>query len=101
MQATHPGDLAGHGRSFSKSLQATAKNLSPQPFVDGQTKDFLKGKLQENKLVLWRSSLEAAIYCALFHEIKRFLRTHTARYKYVTSRIHCCAFHMQIHLSVF
>lgn len=77
-------DLGSHGRSFTRSLQSTAKSLSPVTFVDGQTKEFLKNKLQENQLLLWRSCLEASIYCALLHEVKRFFRDRTTRYRHET-----------------
>lgn len=52
-------------------------------FVDGQTKDFLKSKLRDNQLLIWRSCVEASIYCAMFHEIKKFLKNRTANHRWV------------------
>jgi len=49
--------------------------------VDGQTKDFLKRKLHENQLLIWRSCVEGSIYVALFHEIKRLLKRKTSKHR--------------------
>ena len=64
-------------------LKENTRKLSPVTFVDGQTKDFLKGKLRENQLLIWRSCVEASIYCALFHETKKFLKARTANHRWV------------------
>jgi len=73
--------LAKQGQQFTTSFQNNTKKLSPVTFVDGQTKDFLKGKLHENQLLIWRSCVEASIYCVLFHEIKRLLKRKTTKYR--------------------
>ena len=64
-------------------LKENTKKLSPVTFVDGQTKDYLKGKLHDNQLLIWRSCVEASIYCAMFHEIKKFLKAKTANHRWV------------------
>ena len=61
--------------------------MSPVTFVDGQTKDYLKGKLHEKRLLLWRSCVEASLYCAVFHEVKRFLRDKTAKHRQAVCKI--------------
>jgi len=44
-------------------------------------KDFLKRKLHENQLLIWRSCVEGSIYVALFHEIKRLLKRKTSKHR--------------------
>lgn len=73
--------LARQSQNFTTSIQKTTKKMSPVTFVDGQTKDYLKGKLHEKRLLLWRSCVEASLYCAVFHEVKRFLRDKTAKHR--------------------
>ena len=73
--------MSKHGHNLTTSFQKNTKKLSPVTFVDGQTKDFLKGKLRENQLLLWRSSVEASIYCAIFHEVKRLCKAKTAKHR--------------------
>lgn len=71
--------LSKQADDFAKGV----KKLSPETFADDQMKDFLKGKLRENQLVIWRSCLEAAIYCALFAEAKKAIKQQTARFRRV------------------
>lgn len=73
--------VAKQGQQFTTSFQKNTKKLSPVTFVDGQTKDFLKRKLHENQLLIWRSCVEGSIYVALFHEIKRFLKKKTSKHR--------------------
>ena len=75
------GALSKHGHQLTTSFQQTTKKLSPVTFVDGQTKDFLKNKLHENQLLIWRSCVEASIYCALFHEVKRLFKHKTRKHR--------------------
>ncbi|KAL0055723.1 hypothetical protein WJX82_003746 [Trebouxia sp. C0006] len=73
--------LTKQGQQFTTSFQKNTKKLSPVTFVDGQTKDFLKRKLHENQLLIWRSCVEGSIYVALFHEIKRLLKRKTSKHR--------------------
>ena len=75
------GALSKHGHQITTSFQQTTKKLSPVTFVDGQTKDFLKNKLHENQLLIWRTCVEATIYCALFHEVKRLFKHKTRKHR--------------------
>ncbi|KAL0040744.1 hypothetical protein WJX79_004014 [Trebouxia sp. C0005] len=73
--------LAKQGQQFTTSFQKNTKKLSPVTFVDGQTKDLLKRKLHENRLLIWRSCVEASIYCAVLHEVKTLLKRKTSKYR--------------------
>ncbi|KAL0023302.1 hypothetical protein WJX77_004867 [Trebouxia sp. C0004] len=73
--------LTKQGQQFTTSFEKNTKKLSPVTFVDVQTKDFLKRKLRENRLLIWRSCVEGSIYCALFHETKRLLKRKTSKHR--------------------
>lgn len=76
--------MSKHGNSLRASFEDTTTKLSPVNFVDGQTRTFLKGKLHENKALIWRSCVEASIYCAVFHELKKLLERKTAKHRWVS-----------------
>ena len=83
MLSTIPKNCFGllwFGPRRSYSIQESTKKWSPVTFVDAQTKDFMKSKLHENQKIIWRSCVEASIYCAIFHEMKKFLKHKTAKH---------------------
>ncbi|KAL3130640.1 hypothetical protein ABBQ38_008032 [Trebouxia sp. C0009 RCD-2024] len=81
LQGSPLDEISKHGNSLRTSFENTTSKISPVAFVDGQTRTFLKGKLRENQALIWRSCVEASIYCALFHEIKRVLKNRTANHR--------------------
>ncbi|KAL3147694.1 hypothetical protein ABBQ32_002440 [Trebouxia sp. C0010 RCD-2024] len=76
-------EISKRGNSLRTSFENTTSKISPVAFVDGQTRTFLKGKLHENQALIWRSCVEASIYCAIFHEMKRVLKNRTANHRWV------------------
>ena len=81
MQGSPIEEISKRGNSFKTSFENTTSRFSPADFVDGQTRTFLKGKLHENKTLIWRSCLEASIYCAIFYELKKVLKDKTAKHR--------------------
>lgn len=64
LQGSLPEILAEQHWTFV-SVISGRKKLSPPIWVEGWVKKYLKGKLSDNQLCVWRICLKASVHCAV------------------------------------